>query len=86
MEDGDSDTDKYPHRTGNNAGHDFVHGTWTVQFLRKPLPPTPPLKGRGFLLGKHSLLRMPASLSAQRNRPFCVIGSLDTILCYHLVT
>ena len=38
MEDGDSDTDKYPHRTGNNAGHDFVHGTWTVQFLRKPLP------------------------------------------------
>ena len=42
MEDGDSDTDKYPHRTGNNAGHDFVHGTWTVQFLRKPLPnPSP---------------------------------------------
>ena len=23
MEDGDSDTDKYPHRTGHNAGHDF---------------------------------------------------------------
>ena len=27
MEDGDSDTDKYPHRTGHNAGHDFVYGT-----------------------------------------------------------
>jgi len=46
MEDGDSDTDKYPHRTGNNAGHDFVHGTWTVQFLRKPLPnPSPKREG-----------------------------------------
>ena len=22
MEDGDSDTDKYPHRTGHNAGYD----------------------------------------------------------------
>ena len=46
MEDGDSDTDKYPHRTGHNAGHDFVHGTWTVQFLRKPLPcPSPKREG-----------------------------------------
>ena len=27
MENGDSDSDKYPHRTGNNAGHDFVYGT-----------------------------------------------------------
>ena len=48
MEDGDSDTDKYPHRTGNNAGHDFVHGTWTVQFLRKPLPNPSPKKGGAF--------------------------------------
>ena len=60
MENGDSDTDKYPHRTGNNAGHDFVHGTWTVQFLRKPLPnpspkrekplPNPSPKGEGLFL------------------------------------
>ena len=46
MENGDSDTDKYPHRTGNIAGHDFVHGTWAVQFLRKPLPcPSPKWEG-----------------------------------------
>ncbi len=35
MEDGDSDTDKYPHRTGNIAEHNQLHGTWTVLFLTK---------------------------------------------------
>jgi hypothetical protein len=46
MENGDSDTDKYPHRTGNNAGHYQLHGTWTVQFIRKPLPdPSPKREG-----------------------------------------
>ena len=42
MEDGDSDTDKYPHRIGNIAGSDELYGIAS--------PPTPPLKGRGFLL------------------------------------
>jgi hypothetical protein len=50
MEDGDSDTDKYPHRTGNIAGHYQLHGTWTVLLLRKPLPCPSPKKGGAFLL------------------------------------
>ena len=35
MEDGDSDTDKYPHRTGHNAGYNQLHGTWTVLLVTK---------------------------------------------------
>ena len=35
MEDGDSDTDKYPHRTGHNAGYNELHGTWTYLLLTK---------------------------------------------------
>ena len=35
MEDGDSDTDKYPHRNCNNAGHDFVYGTRSLCTLRE---------------------------------------------------
>ena len=35
MENGDSDTDKYPHRTGHNAGHNQLHGTWTVLLVTK---------------------------------------------------
>jgi hypothetical protein len=35
MEIGDSDTDKYPHRTGHNAGHNQLHGTWTVLLVTK---------------------------------------------------
>ena len=34
MEDGDSDTDKYPHRTGNIAGSDELYGIKTAS----PLP------------------------------------------------
>ncbi len=49
MENGDSDTDKYPHRTGNNAGNYQLHGTWTVQFLKKPHPRPLPKKGGAFL-------------------------------------
>ena len=48
MENGDSDTDKYPHRTGNNAGNYQLHGTWTVQFLKKPHPRPLPKKGGAF--------------------------------------
>ena len=48
MENGDSAHSEYPHRTGHNAGHDFVHGTWTVQFLRKPHPRPLPKKGGAF--------------------------------------
>jgi hypothetical protein len=42
MENGDSDTDKYPHRTGNIAGSDELYG------IASPLPLSK--KGRGFLL------------------------------------
>ena len=46
MENGDSAHSEHTHRSSNNAGHDFVHGTWTVQFLRKPLPcPSPKWEG-----------------------------------------
>ena len=46
MEDGDSDTDKYPHRTGNIAGHYQLHGTWAVLLLKQPLPcPSPKREG-----------------------------------------
>jgi len=39
MENGDSDTDKYPHRTGNIAGSDELYGV-------KPLPnPSPKREG-----------------------------------------
>ena len=46
MEDGDSDTDKYPHRTGNNAGSDELYGIASPQ----PLPQ----KGRGFLVRRRA--------------------------------
>jgi hypothetical protein len=42
MEDGDSDTDKYPHRTGNIAGSDELYG------IASPLPLSK--KGGAFLL------------------------------------
>ena len=42
MEDGDSDTDKYPHRTGHNAGSDELYGV--------SLSPTPLQKERGFFV------------------------------------
>ena len=46
MENGDSAHSEHTHRSSNNAGHDFVHGTWTVQFIRKPLPdPSPKREG-----------------------------------------
>ena len=35
MEDGDSDSDKSPHRTGHNAGYNQLHGTWTYLLLTK---------------------------------------------------
>ena len=44
MENGDSDTDKYPHRTGNIAGSDELYGVIEAS------PPTPLQKERGFLL------------------------------------
>ena len=55
MEDGDSDTDKYPHRTGNIAGSDELYGIIgasppTPLLKGKSLSPTPPQKGRGFLV------------------------------------
>ncbi len=46
MENGDSDTDKYPHRTGNIAGSDELYG---VKPLPNSLSPTPLQKERGFL-------------------------------------
>ena len=49
MENGDSAHSEHTHRSSNNAGHDFVHGTWTVQFLRKPHPRPLPKKGGAFL-------------------------------------
>ena len=36
MEDGDSDTDKYPHRTGNIAGSDELYGV--IEASPQPLP------------------------------------------------
>ena len=50
MENGDSAHSEHTHRSSNDAGHDFVHGTWTVQFLRKPLPdPSPKREGLYFI-------------------------------------
>ena len=43
MEDGDSDTDKYPHRTGNIAGSDELYGIIGAS------PPTPLLQRGAFL-------------------------------------
>ena len=42
MEDGDSAHSEHTHRSSNNAGHYQLHGTWAVQFLRKPLPDPSP--------------------------------------------
>ena len=51
MEDGDSDTDKYPHRTGNIAGYYQLHGTWAVLLLKQPLPcPSPKKRGAFWFL------------------------------------
>ena len=54
MEDGDSDTDKYPHRTGNIAGSDELYGA--IEASPQPLPkkreaspPTPLLQRGAFL-------------------------------------
>jgi len=44
MENGDSDTDKYPHRTGNIAGSDELYGVIEAS----PLPLSK--KGRGFFV------------------------------------
>ena len=44
MENGDSDSDKYPHRTGNNAGSDELYGVIEAS----PLPLSK--KGRGFFV------------------------------------
>jgi len=41
MENGDSDTAKYPHRTGHNARSDFMHG------VKRTTSPNPSPKGRG---------------------------------------
>ena len=49
MENGDSDSDKSPHRTGHNARHYQLHGTWAVLFLETTSPPTPLQRERGFL-------------------------------------
>ena len=43
MENGDSDTDKYPHRTGHIAGSDELYGIASPQ---QPLP-NPSPKGEG---------------------------------------
>ena len=48
MEDGDSDTDKYPHRTGHIAGSDELYGVKTTS------PPTPLQKERGFLVRRRA--------------------------------
>ena len=53
MEDGDSDTDKYPHRTGHNAGHDFVYGTRSLCTLRKE--PKEMFPSAFFLFPRHRL-------------------------------
>ena len=66
MEDGDSDTDKYPHRTGHNAGHNQLHGTWTFLLLTKRAGGKFPSALLVFiprllenLLGKHGEVELP---------------------------
>ena len=72
MEDGDSAHSEHTHRSSNNAGHDFVHGTWTVQFLRKPLPnPSPKREG---LFGFY---RMTSSAQKKEQRYFTHPCSLN---------
>ena len=50
MENGDSDTAKYPHRTGHNARSDFMHG------VKRTTSPQPlPYKGGAVLNGEVDL-------------------------------
>ena len=81
MEDGDSAHSEHTHRSSNNAGHDFVHGTWTVQFLRKPLPnPSPKREGLfgRLLVSLQSIqidLHKPSITGYCKGTKTCTIGS-----------
>ena len=76
MENGDSDSDKSPHRTGHNAGHYQLHGTWAVLFLRKPHP-QPLSKGRGAFCFSAFMQEGWKNMKAVANRFFSALAKQE---------